>query len=95
MWIFIYRLILQILKYLFMSQFCLKIINMFGLMLAELITYQLVKIFPVVLRHESESWQEGPAESIETCVAVVWVRSVALKTYVARFALAKTYIHLM
>lgn len=36
-------------------------------------TNLLVKVFPVVLSHESEKSQEGPAEGVEAGVAVVWI----------------------
>lgn len=35
--------------------------------------YQHVKVLPEVLRHESEESQEGPAEAVKACVAVVWI----------------------
>ncbi len=33
--------------------------------------YLLVEVFPEVLCHESEEWEEGPAECVKTCVVVV------------------------
>jgi len=33
----------------------------------------LVEVFPVVLGHESEQGEEGPAEGVEARVAVVWI----------------------
>lgn len=44
----------------------------------QIIPYQLIKVFPVVLRHQSKGGEEGPAEGVETRVPVVGVRSVAL-----------------
>lgn len=35
--------------------------------------YLLIKVFPVVLSHESEKSQEGPAEGVKAGVAVVWI----------------------
>lgn len=35
--------------------------------------YQHIKVFPEVLRHESEESQEGPAEAVKAGVAVVWI----------------------
>lgn len=36
-------------------------------------TNLLIKVFPVVLSHESEKSQEGPAEGVKAGVAVVWI----------------------
>lgn len=37
------------------------------------LTDLLVEVFPEVLRHESEKGEEGPAEGVEACVAIVWI----------------------
>lgn len=36
-------------------------------------TYQLVKVLPVVLSHESKQRQESPAKGVKACVAIVGV----------------------
>ena len=38
-------------------------------------TYQLIKILPVVLRHESKSGQQSPTEIVEVRIAVVRIFS--------------------
>lgn len=37
--------------------------------------YLLVKVFPVILSHQSEQREEGPAERVKAGVIVVWVES--------------------
>ena len=49
--------------------------------------YQLIKVLPVVLSHESKQRQESPAKSVEACVAIVGV-STSLHTDVSFWTLA-------
>lgn len=42
----------------------------------------LVKIFPEVLRHESEQREKSPAEGVKAGVAVVWITT-CFQTYEA------------
>lgn len=37
--------------------------------------YLLVKVFPIVLCHQSKQWKEGPTKWVETGVAIVWITS--------------------
>lgn len=55
------------------------------------VIYLMIEVFPVVLCHKSEESQEGPAKSVKTCVAIVWVptRFQTLKPIRALSALRK------
>lgn len=49
-------------------------------------TYQLVKILPVILGHETESWEKRPTEGVETRVTIVGIWAETLQTRVVRRA---------
>lgn len=55
--------------------------------------YQLIQIFPVILGHQTKSRQKGPAERVETRVAVVRISTVALQTRVVRWTLPANIFH--
>lgn len=50
----------------------------------------MVEVLPVVLRHEAEQRQEGPAEAVEAGVAVVWIPA-CLQTVKTIRALPETH----
>lgn len=47
---------------------------------------ELVEVLPVVLHHEPEGREKGPAEAVERCVPVIRVVSVALQARVVLWA---------
>ena len=49
----------------------------------DLVSYLLVKVFPVILCHQSKQGKEGPAKGVEACVTIVGVRT----TFVAFISL--------
>ena len=58
--------------------------------------HQLVEVLPVVLHHQTERVEHGPAEAVETRVAVVRVGTVALQARVVlrtRSAYTPFFLH--